>query len=90
MPQITGQLLFEALETGKWADLSSDRQSHYNTIAGKLNQQYLIPLHRLVRGWRTWAQELEMASVTDVEAWMNAYEGLQQRTTLLLGEEQKG
>lgn len=43
MPEgITGQLLFDALEVGReWADLSSDRQSHYNNIAARLHAQYL-------------------------------------------------
>jgi hypothetical protein len=39
---ITGRLLFEAFDTGtEWTSLSSDRQSHYNNIAGRLNAQYL-------------------------------------------------
>lgn len=41
---ITGQLLFEALELGSWADISSDRQSHYNMLAEKLNQHYIASL----------------------------------------------
>jgi hypothetical protein len=40
--EITGQLLFDALEVGReWASLSDDRQSHYNNIAARLHAQYL-------------------------------------------------
>lgn len=93
MPEhITGQLLYEALETGNWTDLSDDRQSDYNQKAGKLNQLYLAPLQGLARDWLIFLQEheeLDVLSAID-DDWRKTYEELKKRSTELLGEEQKG